>query len=386
MFKSRYKVCIKGKDSRKFIKYLYKLNIYFINITYEDGCVYTIVDKENYDKLLKVKTSYEIKIVKRYGLDKYLYYGKKNILFLSFLVFGYFLLLGLTNITFDVVVIHNDKKIRNLLLDELKERGISKYKFRVSFDKKEKIVEEILKKYKDQLEWLEIENIGTKYIVRVEERRINKQEEVEKKENIVAKKDGIIMKIEATDGEIVKKINDYVKKGDIIISGSIMNKDKLVAVKQAKGIVMAETWYKVDVSMPMSYHEEFRTGNSKKLINIKFLNKSLALFDFKKYKHFKDEDTTLLKNKLIPLQIVYTKREELRVVDEVYTKEKAVEKAGERARLKLKQKLGVNDKIIYQKNLKITEEDSKIMVEIFFKVCEDITDTSDIVEIEEPLP
>ena len=35
--------------------------------------------------------------------------------------------------------------------------------------------------------------------------------------------------------------------------------------------------------------------------------------------------------------------------------------------------LGVNDRIISQKDLKITQEDSKIKVSIFFKVEEDIT-------------
>ena len=40
----------------------------------------------------------------------------------------------------------------------------------------------------------------------------------------------------------------------------------------------------------------------------------------------------------------------------------------------------MEDKILYEKSLKITEEDSKIVIVIFFKVKEDITDYQAIPE------
>ena len=48
------------------------------------------------------------------------------------------------------------------------------------------------------------------------------------------------------------------------------------------------------------------------------------------------------------------------------------------------QKIGEEDKILYEKSLKITEEDSKIVVVIFFKVKEDITDYQPIKEEVQP--
>ena len=66
---------------------------------------------------------------------------------------GIALLLLLTNIIFDVEVVHNKKEIQELLISELKKYGITERRFIKSFKDVEKIKEEILNKYKDKLEW-----------------------------------------------------------------------------------------------------------------------------------------------------------------------------------------------------------------------------------------
>ena len=57
----------------------------------------------------------------------------------------------------------------------------------------------------DKIEWLEIEENGTKYTIKVEERIKNKKEKDNKTQNIIAKKNAMILSIDATHGEIKKK-------------------------------------------------------------------------------------------------------------------------------------------------------------------------------------
>ena len=64
----------------------------------------------------------------------------------------------------------------------------------------------------------------------------------------------------------------------------------------------------------------------------------------------------------------------------IYTKENAVSEATNIAKKRLKDKLGENIEIIYEKNLKLTEEDSKIIVVMFYKIYEDITDYQKIIK------
>ncbi len=154
------------------------------------------------------------------------------------------MMLFLSNTIFSVEVIHSNANVRKLVANELKERNISKWHFKQSFKKIQEIKEEILSEYKDRLEWIEIENIGTKYIVKVEERKLKRDESNYIYQDIVSNKNTIIMSIEATEGEIIKRKNDYVKKGDVIISGKIMKGEEVSKLVKASGKIYGEVWYR----------------------------------------------------------------------------------------------------------------------------------------------
>lgn len=380
MMKSKYVLKIVGKNPKSFLRYLYKLHIDLFSIQYQDDACLIEVDDSNYQRIKKIKTSYQITVIDRHGPIKWLHLCKRYFLFLIALILGYIVLFCLSHIIFEVEVVHTKQEIRDLVLEELKKEGISKYKWKVSFERQEQIVSDILKREKEKIEWLEIENIGTKYIVKVEERKLNQQEEEKIPQDIVAKKDGIIMKIEATSGTVIKKKNDFVKKGDIIITGVIKNQDTFMTLVPALGTVYAEVWYKSQVEMPLQYKEEYLTGQKKTVLEIAFLNHKFALFDFSSYQHSKDQIQKIVSHPLLPFSIQKTTKQELKVIDEIYTREEAVMKAMELASSKLEKRLGVNDQIISQKTLKITEKESKIIVEVFFKVKEDITEVKPIDE------
>ena len=53
-----------------------------------------------------------------------------------------------------------------------------------------------------------------------------------------------------------KKKNDYVNKGDVLISGLIHNKETIVSKKCAQGIIFGEVWYKVKIALPKYYLKE----------------------------------------------------------------------------------------------------------------------------------
>lgn len=380
MFSSTYKIKIEGKDVKRFIKKLYSNNIYFNGIEMYDKYAYVEVDKSNYEKLKQIKTIYKIEIVKLYGIIRIIDFIKRYSLFLIILGVGLLYLIFLSNIIFKVEVIHSKKEIRDLLYKELKYYNLDKYHFVKSYKEKEKIEEYILNKHKDKLEWLEIERIGTKYEVRVEERIIKKENDKLDVQNIVAKKDGIITKIEASKGEIVKKIGDYVKKGDIIISGTIKKDDVIKGKVAASGNVYAEVWYKTIVDMPYYYKNSTKTGRKRKVLKIKFLDKDIYIFGFKKYKFYDEKRILYLKSRILPIGFSYSLERELNVEEYLYSPEEAVNTAIEYASKKLQKNLGENESIISKTVLNSNENENYITVEIFYKVNENITDTSDIVD------
>lgn len=375
MFESFYKIKIEGKDVKRFIRMLYRSGIYFEEISLDHGSAYIKVDKENYKKLKDIKTSYNIEVIELFGISKFKHLIKTNFIFLIFTAFGIFLLYFLSNIIFDVEVIHNDKYIRDLLYSELDKYNIKKYNFVKKYEYVQKVKNEILNNYKNDIEWLEIERVGAVYKIRVDKRIINNIKQDGQNRHVVAKKNGIIMRIVAEKGEIVKKVYDYVRAGDIIISGEIYKNKEVIGQTSASGDVYAEVWYKVKVEMPISYKEEALTGRSKNVINISFLDKNINIFDFHRYNNSKKEGNTILSDFFGMFTIKYNKEYEINVKDEV-NNIISEEFAFKMARKKIEDQLGRGEYIISQKKLKTVINNSTIIIEVFFKVYENISSYS----------
>jgi len=378
-------VQITGKDVKRFVRFLYQRKIRFYDLEYHPHSVYATLCYADYLVLKEMHTIYEIRVVRYKG---WLFIKKVvstyKIFLLSFLV-GLVFLVFLSHVIFSVEVVHDKQEIRDFVQEELEKRGIHKFALGKSFSENEKIVADILKTHRDKLEWMEIEKVGTKYIARVEERKILDLTEETLPRDLIAKKKGILLSISATSGEVVKKVNDYVEAGDVIVSGTIKNKDTIQGYVPAKGKVFAETWYQITVEVPYSYKEVQKTGHKKRVLSLNFLNFEKRFFS--SFETKQDEVIFSLKNPLLSISASYIEEEETIEEDVLYSYDMALLKAREIARNKLKAMLSSEDEILYEKSLKNFEEDSKIVVEMFFKVKEDITSYVGISEgsLEEPL-
>lgn len=373
-FQSKIALNVKGRNINRFIKKLTSRKIDILSLKYiNENEVNIIVYKKDYDKVLKIKSIYDILETDVFGYLKMKKIIKINKHLLIILLLGFILFLTLTNMIFKVEVIHSNKDIRDLLIKELENYNIEKYNFKKSYKQIQKIKENILNKYPDKIEWLEIEEVGTKYVVRVEEREILNKDDDNAPRNIIAKKDGVIKKILADTGEVLKHPNDYVQKGDVIISGQLfVNEEERGRVK-ADAKVYAEVWYVLKIDYPFAYYEEKETGKKKENYVLKILNKDIDL-STESYKEKKYEEKNVISHPLLPIKLVYQKQKEVKVINEVLTFDEALAKAQEKLTNKVKDKLKENEYIINSKYLKSNIKESSIEVEMFFSVCEDITD------------
>ncbi len=366
------KISITGKNPKLFIKRYVFNKITYSNYVEKDRK--TIIIKILYDDYLKLSNNalYEIKILNFYGPIKYINFIKNNYtLVISFFI-GIIFLLLLSNISFDIDVIHNDKKIRTLVTSELKKHNIDKFRFIPSFIKRKKIIDTIINENKNVIEWLEIQRKGSKLIVKVTQRKYNKKKESTKPRHIVAKKSGIIIKIESSSGVILKKKNDYVSEGDVIISGDIIKDETVKGQVRANGKVYAETWYLVNVEYPLNYKEIIYLNEVKTNIIASFLKKEFSLR--KNYaESYLEKKKVLIKSKVFPFNIRLEKQRKTKVNIQKYSKDQATKKAVLLAEEKILKKLNADEYIISKKTLNFRSNDSKIIVDVFFKVCENIT-------------
>ena len=374
IFSSSIKIKITGRNINNFLKRIIRNNINIIKvmpISYKEMDL--IIDYKDLDKIEKLKTIYNIKIIRYYGKLRILKRIKKNIFILSFLLIGLFLVYILSNVIFSIEVIHSNNNIIKLVENELEENGIKKYRFALSYDEVEKVKKKILEDNRDSLEWLEIIKEGTKYIVRVEERIINNVPDDNNIYDIVASKGAVIKSIYAKSGEKIRDVNTYVKKGDIVISSKIILPNNEIITKSANGKVIGEVWYSARIEFPYVYNEIKYTGNKKKVLVFNFLNKRISIFDFNKYKTFDKNIKYIFNNNIIPISLTYEYEYETKVINDIYTYDTAREKAINVAKEKL---LNKYSNIVDITDIKIINEEdmtSKIVIDLFITCDEDIT-------------
>lgn len=381
-FKSKIKLKITGKNPNAFIKKLIFNKIELLDISnLKKNEVIIVIYKKDYEKLLELKTIYDVQEINIYGIIKIRHMVNMYKYLLLFIILGISLIIFLSNVIFDVEVIHNDSDVREFMIKELKEYNLKKYKFVKSYNEIQNIKEDILNKYKDKIEWLEITRVGTKYVVRLEQRIIPNIENNKTKQNIIAKKGAVLKKIVASNGNIIKDIDTYVNKGDVVISGNIYLNEQLKDQIRAEGVIYGEVWYKVSVEYPFVYIENKETGNIKNTYVLKILNKNIE-FTLNPFKNKKYEEKIILSNNLIPISFTKQLQREIVNIEEILSVDEARDKAIKKAENKINESLKEDEYIIDYKVLNQNIENDKVIVDIFFNVFENITDYEEIVEIE----
>ena len=375
------KVKIEGKNVNNYIKWLIKNKINIIKLKIiKHNTLEIIINQKDYKLLSKYSKTYKIKVLEKYGNARIYDKIKNNLPIILSIFFSILLLNILSNTIFSINIVYNDKVIVDILKKELEKYDIKKYKRKRNYKYLNKIKNQILNDNKDKLEWIEIEESGTKYIIRVVERKKESKLEEYQYQSIIARKNATITNIKAFSGEKNKTINQYVRKGEIIINGVITKPDNEKIYTKATGLVYGEVWYKVNIEYPLYYKEEKLTGKNKNIIVINFLNYKIPLFQYKKYKQFKSKSNILIENNFIPFQIVKEQIYELNIKEQIYTQEEVIEKAIDKAKTKL---LGKNNNIKEIKEVHILDKEnlnSKVRLNLFISVIEDITEVIEIKE------
>ena len=366
------------ENSNKFLNYLVYHSIYYEDLTLNDNYILTI----DYEDYKKISRRYKTKIIKYYGKRFIINYLDTNKYMLISLFISFLVLYLLTNTIFKININTNDEKLYNLINNSLKENNISIYKRKKSFKELKKIKNKILKNNEDSLEWIEIKEKGCIYNVELTARVKNKENNSDNNpKDIVASKDGLIKYITSSSGVKLKDVNDYVKKGEVLITGNIIKgEDTLITQVEAKGKVYAEVWYTVNITIPFNYVEYVETG---KVINHYYLDiagkKFTLIGKYDSNFTMNTKDLVLEKPYLFFKLYKETKRE-YKYKEFNINENEAYKEALKRSENKIKSKLNDNEYIISKKVLKKEVFRSKMNIEVFFKVYENIGVTSNIVE------
>ena len=372
-------VKIKDASSYKIIKRLNEQNINIKKIKYNKNDVYLKVSYQDFQKITKKIPFFEPEVVEYYGILKMKKTFKEYYIIIISMFLAFLIVIFSSYLIVDVVVIHENEDLRELIANDLYDYGIKKFAFQKSFKQITNIKKNIKNKHLDKIEWLEIRKSGMRYIVDVEERIIKDIKKEKDYCHVIAMKDGLIKKINVYDGEGVVSFNDYVKKGDILISGDVKLNDNVVSHNCASGEVYAEVWYTINVKVPLNYYENKFTGKKR--------NNYIINYNGIDYKIFNDRLKTYESSKkkifdLLGIKIYLEKDEEVKKIRRKYTEEEAINKSLSLAKEKLILKLKKDDLIIDEKILQKRLIDSTMDIDIFIITEEYIGQTVEAKEDE----
>ena len=151
---------------------------------------------------------------------------------------------------------------------------------------------------------------------------------------------------------------NYVKKGDLLISGEIKLYDEVKGLVPAEGAVYGNVWYESIVKVPYTLEEVKDTG--KKRYNININNKILLKNKYSKFRQENIRELNILGFKIkIYKEVEYQEKS-------IKLKEEEIDKlAYKKIEDTFKEKLKGNGEIIEQKVLKKSKNNSTIDYRIF---------------------
>ncbi len=359
----------------RLIRKIENLSIKIYEVKYIEKVLYLKVTKKDYEKISKYIISYKFKIVRNTGINKLIENIKKEKIFVISLVVGLLVFLCLKNLIVKINIVHENSNIRELIKDELDSYGIKVLSFKKSYKELDKIKQNILDKYPDKLDWIEFEVKGMVLSVKIEERIITDTSKVDKVCDVVAKKSGIISDVKVENGDVLVLINDYVREGDTLISGTVRYNEEDKRYTCASGEVYATVWYTGSASIPFKYFEYEK--EKKKRYNLVWEYADVKHEILKnRLENYESNYKTLLK--IFDFSLYLDKQVSVKKIEKEYTEDEAVTAGVTKVIQSVEKRLSEKDNIIDKKVLKKVKNNSTMDIDVFVVVRELISTQKEI--------
>lgn len=244
------------------------------NIKKCDEGIIGYVALNDYKRLVALSNSLNIDILKLYErgfVPRILKYKYRYGLYAGILLF----IIGLTlsqYFIFEINVEGNERTSTSIILSELKDSGIDKFRFIPKIDFREKREEVLLKL--PQLSWMTMNRIGCKLQVIVTERLFSPVIDERTPCNVVAARTGVIKHIEVYNGTKLIAENCPVVKGEVVVASKYVAKNGNTSFVHADAKIIAEVEFDKQISVDINELSKEYTNSDRKIY-------AVNLFGFK---------------------------------------------------------------------------------------------------------
>lgn len=242
----------------------------------------------DYAKVLKFAEKFNMKIhiLDRAGIAVTALKLKKRWGIMLGVVLFFGALLFSQNYIWDVQVRGNTKVSTREILLELEKIGIKKWSYIPTLDFREKKQLALLRL--PELSWISLNISGCRINVTVAERTPPPPIAETEPCDVIAAKTGQIRHMEVYGGVAVKKRNHTVTEGEIIVSGTHVNKKGVTNLMHSDAKVIAEVLFDKEISVDLEQVSKEYTGEVKQRSYLSLLSVEMPLFISSRLKGYSD--------------------------------------------------------------------------------------------------
>jgi similar to stage IV sporulation protein len=371
-------VKVSGKGLERFLNVLTRDGLHIWNVKRHGTETITFKMRLRDAKNIRIyarKSDCSIRFLQRSGVPFLFKRLLKNSGFMIGAAIFLFIIFFLSNVIWGIEIKGAKPATEYKIRKELDKMGVKIGKVQFFVDNVEGIQRKLTNNIGD-LTWVGVELNGTTYHLQVVEKNEPKKQEHLAPQNLIAKKKAIIVKMFIENGQKVVDIHDHVEEGQLLVSGAFgqEGKQELVA---ANGEVWGETWYKSHVKLPLVTKFHVYTGKEKRKHSILLGKLEIPVWGFGKteFKEFETEKDVrkihFLKWEL-PISYIHKTIREREPFTREYTNEQAEQIALELAKKEIKGHLDEDAIIKDEKILHKANENGKVILDIHFKIIENI--------------
>lgn len=371
-------IVVEGFFIERFINTCISKKIFFLKTNRMKSTVFSAnIGVRNYKEVVKIakKCQCKIRITNKKGIPFLLNKYRKRKIFvvtLGIIILG---IITIFNFIWNIEIKGVDEIKQREIMEFIQNEGIDIGKYKNNIDLQSLINK--IRIQRDDIAWVGMEIKGTNLIVDVVE--ADKKPEIINEDeycNVVADKDGIIVKVKAQNGTPAVEEGTTVKKGDILIQGWLEGKHTENRYVHAEGEVMAKVWYSKKEKVYYKQNYENQTGNHEKKYTLNVNNFKINFF--KTLSNFENYDTirTIKKLKItsnfyLPVEIIVDENFEKQNNEIIYDKNEAKEIGIKELKSKLEEQIENKENIsnIY---INTVENEEYIEVEVIYEVLESI--------------
>ena len=172
------------------------------------------------------------------------------------LIFSIVLFFLYSNRIWKINISGDTKQLYPLIQETLSKNKIKKGMSKIKENNLLLLEEKMMFDLKEEIEWLEIRSNGSTLTVKFLKKRTSNPP-ILLNNSLYATKDGVIHSFDIKNGEKMVKINDFVKKGDLLVKDVVTTDQNEDIYVGTYGSVYAYTWYTVDATYTLKDNETY---------------------------------------------------------------------------------------------------------------------------------